>query len=335
MSQYSETIRQWATDTRRAGYLKQADGVGEVGLKASEAGRRLAVRFMLKVEVDRVADARYEVFGCGFSMAACAVAADMAIGYRLQDLVAIDAQHLNRHLDGLPPERGYCTELALEALHAAARSALEGRRKVEADVSGDIVHGPRISPDHPVYRTLMKTARPSSVAEEDRHLFACLCAVAGENSSDPASALGLDPADLRALLTRYFPGVACSDIFKPGRPDASPLPESNPEVLAVLLAHVPTEAWQGCLQTSVWLAYILAQRAALPGHLWVAMGLTKRPQLTAAIRRHLPSLAEANSQNMRWKRYLYKQVCDLNGGMMCKAPNCGVCSDYHLCFAEE
>jgi nitrogen fixation protein NifQ len=65
------------------------------------------------------------------------------------------------------------------------------------------------------------------------------------------------------------------------------------------------------------------------------MGLFERPQLTAAIRRYLPSLAVANHQNMRWKRYLYKQVCERNGGVMCKAPNCGVCSDYALCFAVE
>lgn len=335
MTQYSETIRQWATDTRRAGSLKPADGVGEVGLEASEAGRRLAVRFMLKVEADRVADARYEVFGCGFSMAACAVAADMAIGYRLQDVAAIDAQHLNRLLDGLPPERGYCADLALEALHAAARSALEGRRKVEAVVSGEVAHGPRITPDHPVYRALMKTPRSPAVAEEDRHLFACLCAVAGEDSSDPAAALGLDADGLSSLLAAYFPGISCTDLFTARMPQVDPLPVHNPQLLAVLLAHVPTDLRQGRLQTSVWLASILASRAALPGHLWVAMGLTERPQLTAAIRRHLPSLAEANSQNMRWKRYLYKQVCDLNGGMMCKAPNCGVCSDYRFCFAEE
>ena len=45
--------------------------------------------------------------------------------------------------------------------------------------------------------------------------------------------------------------------------------------------------------------------------------------------------AEANNQNMRWKRFLYKQVCDRNGGMLCKSPTCGDCSDYAFCFAPE
>ena len=60
--------------------------------------------------------------------------------------------------------------------------------------------------------------------------------------------------------------------------------------------------------SSLLLARMIAARTARPGHLWVAMGLFERPQLSASIRRLLPSLAAANSQNMRWKRYLFKQV---------------------------
>ena len=65
------------------------------------------------------------------------------------------------------------------------------------------------------------------------------------------------------------------------------------------------------------------------------MGLFKRPQLSAAIRRHLPSVFAANNQNMRWKRFFFKQVCDLHGGTLCRTPNCGECSDYALCFAKD
>ena len=112
-------------------------------------------------------------------------------------------------------------------------------------------------------------------------------------------------------------------------------PEASQDVIDILLEHVPSGSDQKNMLISVYLCHILASRAARPGHLWIAMGLFERPELTAAIRRHLPALAAANSQNMRWKRYLFKQVCDRNGGTMCKAPNCGVCSDYHLCFDSQ
>ena len=83
------------------------------------------------------------------------------------------------------------------------------------------------------------------------------------------------------------------------------------------------------------LARVLATRAAHPGHLWVAMGLFERPELSAAIRRHLPALADANHRNMRWKRFLYKQLCDAEGIYTCRSPSCEVCVDYDNCFGNE
>lgn len=333
MSQYTDTIRKWATDGRRVGCLPDADGTGEVGLTSSEVGKRLAVRFTLKVELDRIADARYQVFGCGFSMAACAVAADLAIGYTLDEAHKIDAKELDSALDGLPAERRYCAGLAAEALQAALRSVHGGYHKVETNITTEQEHGPRISPDHPVYQSMMNSYNPDLINAEDRHLFACLLAVVAEEACGPAAALGLDNSDLVAILQTYFPEIARTFYEQYMSPVTEPLAEKNDAVLSILLRHLPKNTDRATLQTAVWLAHILAARTTLPGHLWVAMGLTERPQLTAAIRRHLPSLAAANNQNMRWKRYLYKQLCEQNGGVMCKSPNCGVCSDYALCFA--
>lgn len=332
MIQYSDTIRKWAADDRRAGRLADADGTGEVGLDSAAAGRRLAVRFTLKVELDRIADVRYQVFGCGFSMAACAVAADLVVGYTLDEAHRINAEQLDRAL-GLPVERRYCADLAAGALQAALRSAHDGHAKVATSLPAEPDHGPRISADHPVYQALMTSRSPGQDSEEDRHLFACLLAVASEDARGPAAALGLNKRDLDAMLHRYFPAAAQAFCARYLSPDAEPLPEQNAAVLSILLAHLPQHSDRVALQASTWLARVLAARAALPGHLWVAMGLTERPQLSAAIGRHLPSLAAANHQNMRWKRYLYKQLCERSGGVMCKAPNCGACSDYALCFA--
>lgn len=335
MAQYSDIIRQWATDTRRAGGLPNADGIGEVGLESAEIGRRLAVRFMLKVELDRVAEARYEVFGCGFSMAACAVAADLAVGYRLHEVATIDADRLDSALDGLPAERRYCADLAVEALHSAARCALDGGKIIAASLPDAVEHGPRVTTDHPVYKHLMKTPQPDYITEEDRHLFACLVSAAADEPFDMAFALGLDNCDLDSILLLFFPGVDRMSLVGKSYSSGTSPPQPNTDILSILYAHVPADRGFNQFLISIWLARILATRAALPGHLWVAMGLSERPQLTSAIRRHLPSLAEANNLNMRWKRYLFKQACDRQGGVMCKAPNCGECSDYSLCFTEE
>lgn len=329
MSEYSDNIRSWAADTRYAGILEDASGIGEVGLAGPEAGRRLAARFTIRVDAGRVAAVRYQVFGCGFSMAACAAAADLASGRPLERVASIDAGRVAQHLGGLPPERSYCGDLAADALLAAVQSAVNGRAlAVTRDAEPE--HAPRVTADHPVYRALVATPAPDGVAAEDRHLFACLLSMALTESSSPPAALGLSGGECDDLLTTLFPQAVQASL---AAPPAEPLelPAVNRDVRGLLLGY----AMRGGGPYAIWLAKILAARAAHPGHLWTAMGLFERPELSAAIRRHLPALAAANDQNMRWKRFLYKQVCDLNGGTLCKTPSCGECSDYVLCFVTE
>lgn len=330
MTGYTDIIRRYAADQRFIGRLEDADGTGEVGLGAEEAGRRLAVRFTVQVENQAVAAIRFQVFGCGFTIAACAAAAELTEGEPLATALALDPAAIHAKLGGLPQERGYCAELAVEALRAALHSAGSGAA-VQSSLapSAEDDHGPRVSAADPVYRALISSPAPSGVAAEDRHLFACLLAVANQESGQ-AITLGLSEEELTALRQSLFPAAA----LPPAATFALP-PEINPEVLELLLAHVPRDPQGHPQPAALWLAKTLAARAAHPGHLWVAMGLFERPQLTAAIRRHLPTLAAANHQGMRWKRYLFKEVCSRNGGMLCKSPNCGVCSDYALCFAPE
>lgn len=335
MTGYTEKILKYATDTSHTGDLPDADGIGEVGLGAEEAGRRLAARFMLRTREGTVTDARFQVFGCGFTIAACAAAAELAIGTSLEDAERIDAGRLNAALEGLPTERGYCAELAAEALQAAVKSARSDNHAVQQTVHHPAEHGPRVTAADPVYRALTATPAPSGAAPEDRHLFACLLAVTAREPHEITAALGLDAADLEAILDSYFPGIDRAWLDEHAAPAETPPPECNDDVLAVLLSHVPGGNPDRLRAASAWLARAIAARAAHPGHLWTAMGFFERPQLTAAIRRHLPTLAAANDQNMRWKRFLYKQICDLNGGVMCKSPNCGVCSDYAVCFPAE
>jgi len=335
MTGYTEKIRQWAMDTRYTGRLVDADGIGEVGLGFSEAGTRLAVRFALKTRFDRVTDIRFQVFGCGFTIAACAVAADMSARNTLENVNRINPRQIDKALDGLPAERSYCAVLAIEALHAAVKSARNGRQPVQASLSAETEHGARVTAENPVYAALVNSPQPNYVTWEDRHLFACLLAVAASEHYDLAGALGLDADDMSAILDHFFPSADHDLLDWHAVPCENTPPEVNGDVLKILLRHIPIEGDARDLLVASSLCKILTARAAHPGHLWIAMGLFERPQLSAAIRRHLPTLAEANSQNMRWKRYLFKQVCDLNGGVMCKSPNCGVCSDYALCFAGD
>ena len=70
-------------------------------------------------------------------------------------------------------------------------------------------------------------------------------------------------------------------------------------------------------------------------HLWQDLGLWSRDDLGTLIKTNFPPLAEKNSQDMKWKKFLYKQLCDQKGVYVCRAPSCDVCDDYDLCFGPE
>jgi len=322
-------------DDRFTGELPHPDGIGEVGLGAAEAGTRLAVRFSLQL-ADRTVDAiRFQVFGCGFTIAACAAAAELADGRPLDEVQECSPAMIDRLLGGLPDERSYCAELASEALRAAALSAGSDRQPVQASLNPHGKHGPLLSPDDPVFRALIDSPTGLDIPTADRRLFAGLLALADRESVKLEEALNLPAPLLDTLLLTVFPQVRRNQLFgEPQRKTAAP-PEINPDVEQLLTTFVPEAAGSRERFCALVLVRALAARAAHPGHLWVAMGLFERPELSAAIGRHLPDLLAANHQNMRWKRFLFKQVCDLNGGLMCKSPVCGDCSDYTLCFAPE
>lgn len=334
MQGFTEIIRQYAADNRFSGELKDADGTGEVGLAADQAGRQIAVRFTLQLREKRITDLRYQVFGCGYSMATCAATAHIAIGVTVDEARTIDAEKIDKLLHGLPEDRRYCANLAAEALQAALTSACTRTATVQTLYNKPATneHGPRVSESDPLYRSLMDSSPPANIAKQDRQLFACLLTVASHEPYPTADALGLTSIELTELQRTIFPHW----VFAPEEgitTDTEPLPEINTEVRLWLLSQVPTDKTLSPI--SRWLAKILAARAAHPGHLWMAMGLFKRPLLSSAIRRHLPSVFAANNKNMRWKRFFFKQICDLNGGTLCRTPNCGECSDYPLCFAED
>jgi len=83
------------------------------------------------------------------------------------------------------------------------------------------------------------------------------------------------------------------------------------------------------------MAQTIVSACAGENHLWEDMNLPDRAMLSQLIRHHFPTLYHKNTANQRWKKFFYKQLCDRAEAKLCKAPSCGVCSDYGLCFGPE
>jgi nitrogen fixation protein NifQ len=145
------------------------------------------------------------------------------------------------------------------------------------------------------------------------------------------------PTVLRQLLQQRF-GPAASAIearwhLRFGGVTAKnglTIPERHEEyqdLLELLLEHAGT-----CTQEVMALAHWLAFTCMGSDHLWEDLGLPERPALTALIRDYFPALHAKNTENMRWKRFFYKQLCARAGLSVCRSPSCAACSEYSNCF---
>ncbi|CAB4243359.1 protein of unknown function [Methylacidimicrobium sp. AP8] len=100
------------------------------------------------------------------------------------------------------------------------------------------------------------------------------------------------------------------------------------------LASLLTASGDGSEETR-WVAHAIAAGCLADDHLWRDLGLPDRRALTRLLERYFRPLRERNVGEMRWKKFFYKELCEQAGFRACKAPSCGECSDYAMCFGKE
>ncbi|MEW7978062.1 MAG: nitrogen fixation protein NifQ [Candidatus Sedimenticola endophacoides] len=84
-----------------------------------------------------------------------------------------------------------------------------------------------------------------------------------------------------------------------------------------------------------WMADILIGGCLGDDHLWQDLGLWSRADLSRLMSENFGPLAARNDKNMKWKKFLYKELCETEGIYTCRAPSCEVCADYQNCFGPE
>lgn len=115
---FSDTLLEHARYPRNAGRMDSPDAVGH----ADRGGGPPSTDIYLKVADERVAQAQFITFGCGVSVASCSVVTELSIGKRLDECLAIRPNEIVALLEGVPPDRRYCADLAVMALHAAVQN---------------------------------------------------------------------------------------------------------------------------------------------------------------------------------------------------------------------
>lgn len=79
--------------------------------------------------------------------------------------------------------------------------------------------------------------------------------------------------------------------------------------------------------------HIIASVSLAFNHLWQDLGLSSREELRELMTDCFPQLVEMNSNNMRWKKFFYRQRClHSDGELICRSPSCDACCERQVCF---
>jgi nitrogen fixation protein NifQ len=177
-----------------------------------------------------------------------------------------------------------------------------------------------------VYDRLMQV---SHGLRNDHILATMLASQLAGNSAMP-SRLGLSMAEYEALMQLHFPGAELPLSYLAELTlDAQRLPEQD-ELRALLLSHRSDPSSEG-----EWMAQIVVTGCMGGDHLWQDLGLWSRKDLSALMQQNFEQLAAKNDRDMKWKKFLYKQLCLAEGIYVCRSPSCEVCPDYAACFGPE
>ena len=142
--------------------------------------------------------------------------------------------------------------------------------------------------------------------------------------------MGLEGGQFSLLINRLFPGTGIADQAPSGRKlDFSRMLEKDD------LVNLLKNFSRADTAETDWIIGILVAGSLGSDHLWQDLGLWSRSQLSAMLQYNFPELAAKNTKDMKWKKFLYKQLCEAEGLYLCRVPSCEVCTDYAKCYGSE
>ena len=114
---YSDKVMENFKNPKNTGEIPDADGVGTVGNPV--CGDMMTM--YIKIKDNRIVDIKFKTFGCGAAIATSSMTTEMAKGKTLEEALKISRQDVATELNGLPPVKMHCSNLAADALHAAIK----------------------------------------------------------------------------------------------------------------------------------------------------------------------------------------------------------------------
>jgi len=114
---YSEKVMEHFANPHNVGEIPNADGIGKVG--NPQCGD--VMWLYIKVKDNIITDIKFKTFGCGAAIATSSMITELARGKTLEEAKKISRQDVADSLDGLPPTKMHCSNLASDALREAIK----------------------------------------------------------------------------------------------------------------------------------------------------------------------------------------------------------------------
>lgn len=112
---YNEKVLDHFSNPRNVGEIPDADGIGRAGNPVDGD----SITIYIKVKDDIIVDIKFKTFGCAAAIAASSMLTVIARGKTVEEAMKITNEQVSEALDGLPPHKINCSNIAADALHDA------------------------------------------------------------------------------------------------------------------------------------------------------------------------------------------------------------------------
>jgi len=115
---YTAKVIDHFMNPRNVGELEQADGIGEVGNPV--CGDIMHIEIKVD-DNNKIEDIKFKTFGCAAAIATSSMVTELVKGKTLEEAEKVTNRLVAEALDGLPPQKMHCSNLAADALHQAIK----------------------------------------------------------------------------------------------------------------------------------------------------------------------------------------------------------------------